>query len=73
MQACEFNSVIDNGIIRLPEQYRNTIPSSVKIIVLFDDVKVSVAAPVAIPKKKFSAIKLKTKGFKFDREEANER
>jgi hypothetical protein len=69
MQACEFTSVIDNGVIRLPEQYRNTVPSAVKIIMLFDDTKVSVTTP----KKKFSAIKLKTKGFKFDREAANER
>jgi hypothetical protein len=69
MQACEFNSVIYNGIIRVPEQYRAPLNPTVKIIMLFDDRE---NTPLT-PRKKFSAMKLKTKGFKFKREDAHER
>jgi hypothetical protein len=68
MQAYEFSTVIDdNGIIHVPSQYLQHISSPVKIILLTED-----KTP---PKtdKKFSAIKLKTKGLKFNRDIANER
>ena len=67
MQAYEFNSIIGNeGVIHIPKQYLGEIPSSVKIILLANE------APPQNTNKHFSAIKLKTKGFKFDRETANE-
>jgi hypothetical protein len=34
MQAFEFNSVVHNGIIKMPLQYRNVPLHSVKVIVL---------------------------------------
>ena len=69
MQAYEFSTVVQNGVIHIPEQYHNRNLSSVRVIILsntpsYFSVKSS---------KKFSAIRLKTKGFEFDREEANER
>lgn len=63
MQAYEFNSTINNGVIPIPEQYRDKIRSEVKVIVLAHDQQPKTAD------RTFTAIK----GFKFNREEANER
>jgi hypothetical protein len=68
MQTYEFSSAVEaNGVIRIPEQYLPNISSPVKVIVCINDEIQSAG------KKTFSAIKLKTRGFKFDRNEANER
>jgi hypothetical protein len=68
MQAYEFSSIIeDNGIIHIPQQYLENITSPVKIILLTNEETQNKM------EKRFSAIKLKTKGFKFDRDIANER
>ena len=37
MQAIEFNSVVSNGYIPVPEEYLNKINSTVKVIVLIND------------------------------------
>ena len=67
MQAYEFSSVIENeGVIHIPKQYLGKISSPVKIILLANE------DILHNSKKNFSAIKLKTKGFKFDRDAANE-
>lgn len=66
MRAYEFVSTVDNGIIHIPEQYRDKITSSVKVIVLSEEPVKSKVLP-------FSALRIDTKGFKFNREEANER
>jgi hypothetical protein len=67
MQAYEFNSVVEDGIIHIPDEYKNIISSPVKVIILAENE----FKPNG--KKRFSAIKLKTKDFKFDRDVANER
>jgi hypothetical protein len=68
MQAYEFSSVIeDDGIIHIPSQYLQDISSPVKVILLTNNETQNKAEKI------FSAIKLKTKGFKFDRDVANER
>ncbi|GHS87731.1 hypothetical protein FACS189487_04420 [Campylobacterota bacterium] len=67
MQAYEFSSTVENGFIRIPVQYADKFSSPVKVIVLTSETQ------SAAHKKTFTAIKLKTKGFKFDREAANER
>jgi hypothetical protein len=68
MQAYEFSSVIENdGIIHIPPQYLQNISSPVKVILLANN------QPKNKTGKIFSAIKLKTKEFKFDRDVANER
>jgi hypothetical protein len=33
MQAIEFDSVITDGVIPIPEEYKNILPDSVKVIV----------------------------------------
>jgi hypothetical protein len=67
MLAFEFNSVVDNGAIKVPQRYIERLPAAVKVIVLADDT----VHPAR--KKRFTALSLDTKGFTFDRNEANER
>ena len=67
MHAYEFNSVVNNDAILIPEKYRGLIRSNMRVIVLSEE-KERGKNPVA-----FSALKLQTKGVKFDREVANER
>ena len=69
MQAYEFNTVVRNGLIHVPEQLTNKKLSNVRVILLSDSVK-KVSAP---GKNKFTAMRLKTKGFTFNREEIHER
>jgi hypothetical protein len=67
MQAYEFSSVIEkDGIIHIPRHYLPDISSSVKVILLIDE------KTEKKNRKQFSAMGLETKGFKFNREEANE-
>jgi hypothetical protein len=69
MQSYEFNAVVHNGIIRVPKQYLGKQISMAKVILLPD----TPATLISNRKNKFTAMKLKTVGFKFNREEANER
>jgi len=67
MQAYEFNSIVENeGVIHIPKQYLLKTSTPVKIILLTNE------ETLQDKNKHFSAMTLKTKGFKFDRELANE-
>ena len=69
MQAYEFNTVVRNGVIHIPKQFSDKQLSNVRVILLADSAK-----KVSEPRKnKFTAMRLKTKGFIFNREEAHER
>jgi len=69
MQAYEFNTVVRDGIIHIPKQFSDKQLLNVRVILLADSAK-----KVYEPRKnKFTAMRLKTKGFTFNREEANER
>ena len=65
MQVVEFDAMIENGVIHIPEIYKEIIPDQVKVIFTVD---------FPIPKKKinFNAIQLATRGLKFSRAEAND-
>jgi hypothetical protein len=72
--AILFNSVIEDNVIRIPEAYKNFFKQGTRVAVevinapsLSDDVE------KIFTRNHFSAIKLDTKGWKFDREEANAR
>ena len=67
MLAYEFNSVVNENVIMIPEKYRGLIRSNMRVIVIEKE-KAEVKKVHA-----FSALRLKTKGVKFDREIANER
>ena len=76
MRAIQFDTVVNGGVIQIPEQFRQLIPGTVNVTLV----------PVGQKRPKFnSKIKdkplsidefpavLDTRGWKFDREEANER
>ncbi|MDR2861575.1 MAG: hypothetical protein LBV07_03380 [Syntrophobacterales bacterium] len=74
MQIIRFESIIEGNLIRIPEEYVNQIPARVAVTL------VDVEKPKFRPKikKELPGIEefqpvLDTKGWKFDREEANER
>jgi hypothetical protein len=66
-QTYTFESVIQNGIIPIPEEYRNIAIGEVKITIQKEEIN--------LPKNKktFDAIKLDTVNFTFNREESNAR
>jgi predicted nucleotide-binding protein (sugar kinase/HSP70/actin superfamily) len=68
MQSLEFNSIIEEkGIIHIPEQFMLYVKYPVKITLITNE------ESKKDKKKIFSAISIKTKNFKFDRDEANAR
>ena len=69
MYAIEFETIPENGKIVLPTEYRN-IKDEIKVIVFTKNYKEENPAKERV---KLNAVKLHTKGFKFDRDEANER
>ena len=74
MSVIQFESVVEDNLIRIPEQYIGQIPAVVAVTL------VDVEKPRLKPKTRkelpsideFPAV-LDTSGWKFDREEANER
>ena len=71
MEAIEFKTILRNGTVVIPSQYSSQWEGkAIRVIVL--DESEPLSEPVEKPKPKmFKAISLKTKGFYFNREEAN--
>jgi len=75
MQAYEFYAMPEDGTIKIPEKFRSRIKSGVKVILLeqasaeFNDDEMSFRKRTDF----LSPISIDTRGWKFDREEANER
>ena len=67
MQAVEFNATVKNGVIPIPNQYKNSVSDKVRVIV-FSEVHKEKQK-----KKKIYSMGINMTGYKFDREEANER
>jgi hypothetical protein len=67
MYTVEFDAKISNGTIKIPNKYISRLGDKVKVIILAgeSDEKKEVSG--------FNSIRINTKGFKFDREDANER
>jgi hypothetical protein len=77
MSVIQFDSVVEGDIIRIPEEYLNTIHSGAKVTIRSNGnpkyfVNCRAEAGALLPDD-FTAFKIDTRGFKFDREEANER
>ena len=66
----QFESVVEGDVIRIPKRYVKDIPRTVSVTILFEENKME---PKMLTLDDFSEMKLDTRGFKFDREEANER
>ena len=69
MQAYEFNTVVRDGIIHIPNQFSAENLSQVRVILLSNGEKKIYRSG----KNEFNAMRLKTKGFIFNREEVYER
>jgi hypothetical protein len=77
MSVIQFESVVENNIIRIPEEYLEVVSPGTKVTVRSDDNPTHSAnrraeAGALLPDD-FTVLKIDTRGFKFDREEANER
>lgn len=71
MEAIEFKAKAEKGSIKIPKQYQEQLHGQFRVIILQET---SVPEKKASRKKRtLSAPKIKTKGFKFSREEANAR
>lgn len=68
MENIAFEAVARNGAIAIPEQYRPFFPETVRVLVHVEPLHLDDRR-----KTLFNAVKISTKGFKFDRDEANER
>ena len=75
MQAYQFYATPENGVIFIPEQYKNKITSCIKVILLEEE-------PLKFSREEVNANRksdlllsptMNTEGWKFSREEANER
>ena len=71
MQAYEFYTVPENGVITIPDECKKRATSGVKVILLFD--KKTEAPNVRRKSDLLLPPTMSTNGWKFDREEANER
>ncbi len=72
MKAFEFETQIDDGMIKIPVQHlKNKTAGPVKVIVLYEEQseKISLENDFSF----LDQVRLRTKGFQFDREEANAR
>jgi len=69
MQTYEFNTVVHNGFIQIPKQLIEKKISDVRVILVVEPAKI-ISEPC---KKRFTAMRLKTKGLTFNREELYER
>jgi hypothetical protein len=69
MRAYEFSTVVRDGIIHVPKQFSDKKLLNVRVILLTELTK-NITKP---HKNKFTAMRLKTKDFTFNREETHER
>jgi hypothetical protein len=77
MSPVQFESVVEDNLIRIPEKYSGMVSSGTKVMVCSSDsfkepATHRVGAGALLPDD-FTAFRIDTRGFKFDREEANER
>ncbi|WP_446009023.1 hypothetical protein [Candidatus Electrothrix sp.] len=68
MESLAFETVIRNGMIAIPEQYRERFQEPFRIIVHLEPLTEKQGTDAS-----FNAARISTKGFKFNRDEANER
>jgi hypothetical protein len=76
VSAIQFEAVVEDDTIRIPEQFRTSIRKGKVHVTLLSDSALEPADKTkagALSLDDFTELKLSTKGFKFDREEANAR
>ena len=69
MIAYEFQTTVNDGIIHIPDEYRNRIQDKVRIIILSEEI---VEKQNYNKNSSFTAMQLDTFEFTFNRDEAND-
>jgi hypothetical protein len=70
MYTIEFIARAENGVIRLPKEYEDVLTDEMRVIILTKNPVIKKDLPSKIS---FKAVKINTKNFRFNREDANER
>lgn len=68
MQAIEFITDAEDGIIRIPKKYLKDLKKNIRVIILVEEKEKKAKS---FPKKGLTILKIKTKGLSYDRDEAN--
>ncbi len=63
MQAIEFVGEVEDGAIKIPHRYLQKVKEECRVIILVEE-----AAPQKIEKRELTAMRIRTKGFKFNRD-----
>ena len=71
MKAIEFITKAKNGVIKIPKEYKEQLQDEFRVIILQE--LPAEEKKISGKKRTLSAAKIKTKGFKFNRDEANAR
>lgn len=72
MQAIEFDSYIENGVISIPPRYQNAVKSLVRVIILPKE-EPSDIAQNSVKKEGLYSLNIDMADFTFNRDEVNER
>jgi hypothetical protein len=70
MQAIEFMAKAEKGSIKVPKEYQEQLQDQFRVIILQE---ANTSKKSTSKKRVLNAVKIKTKGFKFNRDEANAR
>ena len=73
MEAYEFQTAVNDGIINIPIEYKTKISNWVRVILISENPAEQSKVHAVKTNSSFHAMKLDTSDFVFDREEANER
>ncbi|QDZ40515.1 hypothetical protein FRE64_11470 [Euhalothece natronophila Z-M001] len=73
METIEFKTILHNGKVTLPPEYAKQWEGKTIRVLVVDESKQLEPSMKASQSKPFKATSLKTKGFNFNREEANAR
>lgn len=71
MKAIEFTAKAEGGTIKIPKKYLNQLHTKFRVIILHEAPTDKKAQKKS--KRELTTLEIKTKGFKFNREEANAR
>ena len=77
MTAIQFETIVIGNTIRIPDQFATVVPKTVKVTLMpasESKIKFGTKSKAGmLSEEDFVALKIDTLGFKFNREEANER
>ena len=73
MEAIEFRTVIHDGRVSVPPRYSSQWEGKMIRVIVLDDSEIVPEPSQKTEKTMFEAISLNTRGFRFDRDEANAR